>query len=152
MIGRYVGGYVNGWMDTRDLCACVSRRTNIFHSLSLSLTHTHTHTYIYTQVRVWDPSSTANSAVTEEASLIIHSGENIPMAAAAWSDGRGLVYGCDDGSLHIWDLKRRREALSHPDRHVDGVKALDISQDGNWLVSGGADGCVRLLQTQSGAA
>ena len=52
-----------------------------------------------------------------------------------------------DGSLHIWDLKRRREALSHPQRHPDGVKALDISHDGNTLCSAGADHAVRLLQT-----
>lgn len=48
-----------------------------------------------TQVRVWTPSSSTAASAKEEASLVIHSGENIAMAAVAWEDGRGLAYGCD---------------------------------------------------------
>jgi len=62
-------------------------------TISLILTHK--------QVRVWSPSSSCDLSATkekEEASLVIHSGENIAMAAVAWEDGRGLVYGCDGKS------------------------------------------------------
>ncbi|TFJ86218.1 hypothetical protein NSK_002426 [Nannochloropsis salina CCMP1776] len=99
-------------------------------------------------VRVWSQSSCIEAS-DKEASLVIDSGENIAMAVMAWEDGRGLAYGCDDGSLHVWDLKRRREALSHPHRHPDGVKALDISKDGSLLCSAGADHALRLLRMDS---
>lgn len=94
-------------------------------------------------VRVWDPSS----ATPSEPTLIINSGETVPLALAAWPDGRGLAYGCDDGSMHIWDLARRREALSDPQRHENGVRGADISS-GALLVSSGADKAVRLLRLE----
>lgn len=102
-------------------------------------------------VRLWEPPAASASAAAassdegktvQEAALVIESGENVPIAAAAWPDGRGLVYGCDDGSLHIWDLKRRREAMLHPDRHRDGVRTIDVSADGRMVVSSGADRCI----------
>lgn len=99
-------------------------------------------------VRLWEPpasGSAAPQAQPQEAALVIESGENVPFAAAAWPDGRGLTYGCDDGSLHIWDLVRRREAMLHPDRHHDGVRTVDVSADGRMVVSSGADHCIRLL-------
>lgn len=105
-------------------------------------------------VRLWEPPASAERTSTagaaQEAALVIESGETVPMAAAAWPDGRGLVYGCDDGSLHIWDLKRRREAMLHPDRHRDGVRAVDVSADGRMVVSSGADRCIRLLCVEEG--
>jgi WD40 repeat protein len=105
-------------------------------------------------VRLWEPTSSSHPAAAAEpggsgppqsAALVIESGENVPMAAAAWPDGRGLAYGCDDGSLHVWDLVRRKEAMLHPDRHKDGVRTLDVSADGRMVVSAGADRVIRLL-------
>ena len=102
-------------------------------------------------VRLWEPPSTPGATLAAEAALVIESGEDVPFAAAAWPDGRGLAYGCDDGSLHIWDLARRREAMLHPDRHRDGVRTLDVSADGRMMVSSGADKVIRLLCVEEAA-
>ena len=46
-------------------------------------------------------------------------------------------------------MKRGKEALSHEDRHKDGMGAVDVSSDGEMIVSGGADSAVRLLFVDS---
>ena len=54
-------------------------------------------------VRVWLPAVASDpSPAADEASLVVHSGENVALAAAAWADGRGLVYGCDGTFMMVF--------------------------------------------------
>lgn len=47
------------------------------------------------QIRVWE-------AGQSEPKVVVNSGDVLPLAAAGWRDGRGLVYGSEDGALTIW--------------------------------------------------
>lgn len=51
--------------------------------------------------------------------------------------------------MNYRDLKKNKEALTHADRHTDGVSSVDISGKGEMIVSAGADKAVRLLSLES---
>jgi WD40 repeat protein/serine/threonine protein kinase len=67
------------------------------------------------------------------------------MRRLAWrADGKLLAGGAHQGTLHLWDIESRRQVAEwQAHRPISPVSAtvagLDISADGRWLVSSGAD-------------
>ena len=60
-----------------------------------------------------------------------------------------LVSGADDCKIRVWDL-RTRECLHVLDGHVSVVRGLDVTPDGNTLVSGGRDKVVNVWDLDRG--
>ncbi|GAA5854118.1 hypothetical protein JCM8547_008235 [Rhodosporidiobolus lusitaniae] len=60
-----------------------------------------------------------------------------------------LVTGADDCKIRVWDL-RSRECLHVLDGHVSVVRGLDVTKDGNLLVSGGRDKVVNVWDLERG--
>ena len=69
------------------------------------------------------------------------------------TDGRATIGGCEDGSIRCWHLRHGdaasgsaedAEVFRVPDAHAGSVSALFIAEAGRILVSGGADGAVRI--------
>jgi len=103
----------------------------------------------------WSPGS-RQLAVSDESAVRIHdvttgalvaelTGHRALISSLAWSpDGRTLVVGCEDRTLHFWHLVTRREALVLPLETVPVFMAC--APDGSSLVVGGERG-YRVLET-----
>lgn len=64
--------------------------------------------------------------------------------AVRFLPGDGLVVtGTKEGALEVWDLAAAQKHNSVVDAHSGGVWSLDLSADGTYLVSGGADKTVK---------
>jgi len=55
-------------------------------------------------------------------------------------DGRRLVHGNQDASVHVWDLRRGTEL--EMTGYATKVRQLAWSHDGRWLATGGGDGAI----------
>jgi general transcriptional corepressor TUP1 len=76
-------------------------------------------------------------------------------------DGRGLVSGSnDDSTLKYWDisnvlrgakamLKEMKDARRDGAEYREGVMSVAMSQDGEWIVSGHADGGVQFWDART---
>jgi WD40 repeat protein len=69
-------------------------------------------------------------------------------ALAVHPDGRSFAFGRDNGTLHIWDLERRREVLQWS-AHGQGISTLAASPDGKYLASASSEGPVKLWHWES---
>jgi WD40 repeat protein len=71
------------------------------------------------------------------------------LSAAMTPDGRRVVTGCADGTLHVWDgdSGARSGVLRG---HEGAVNAVALADDGARAVSGGADGSVRMWDIEHG--
>jgi WD40 repeat protein len=56
-----------------------------------------------------------------------------------------------DGRVRLWSVDSG-EALAIWQEHVGGVWAVDMSRDGQWIVSGGLDGTVRVWNAHKAAS
>lgn len=69
--------------------------------------------------------------------------ENAAAASVEFSkDGRWLAIGFRDGTVHLWDFRRRRLMKvfeHHPGWTEYGVCSLSFSNDGRWLASAAGD-------------
>jgi WD40 repeat protein len=54
-------------------------------------------------------------------------------------DGEYLVVGCEDGSIHLWDVQKARR-LHILREHSSRINSLQFSLDGARLVSSSIDG------------
>jgi len=66
-------------------------------------------------------------------------------------DGFTVAAGYDDGTIALWDLRRRRLAatLSRFGSHLGTVQALAFSPDGRTLASGGVDATIKLWDVRT---
>ena len=62
-------------------------------------------------------------------------------------DGRHLVTAHSHGLMLVWDMETG-QILRQLDGHVGNVQACELSPDGNWLVSTGADRTGRVWQRE----
>ena len=60
-----------------------------------------------------------------------------------------IVLGFTTGELELWDVKSGKLLRAIPNAHEDVVWSVDISEDGERVVSGSRDTTVRLWDTQS---
>eukprot|EP00928_Gymnodinium_smaydae_P040335 TRINITY_DN27363_c0_g1_i2.p1 TRINITY_DN27363_c0_g1~~TRINITY_DN27363_c0_g1_i2.p1 ORF type:complete len:547 (+),score=119.85 TRINITY_DN27363_c0_g1_i2:87-1727(+) len=86
-------------------------------------------------------------AVIEDASA------GYPVCKAIWSGDNEIATGGDDYCVKRWDIRAPRNppVASHLG-HTSSVKALALSGDGQFLVSGGGDGSIRLWVTDPDAS
>jgi WD40 repeat protein len=61
----------------------------------------------------------------------------------AFIRGRTRLAFAIDGAIHIWDIHDRRE-IAALKGHDSGISAIIISPDGSRIVTGAADGTVRV--------
>ncbi len=80
-----------------------------------------------------------------------HEGHDKDVWSVAFNhDGSRLASGSGDGTIILWDIKRRRK-VKHLHGHKDEIWSLAFSPDGAVLVSGGRDDTVILWNANSGA-
>ena len=63
-------------------------------------------------------------------------------------DGRMIASSSEDDSVHLWEVKRRRDRRL--DGHLDRVNSLSFSPDGCHLASGSSDCTVRIWNVRGG--
>jgi WD40 repeat protein len=71
------------------------------------------------------------------------------LSVAISPHGDRLAAGCTDGQVTIWDLMSHRSKQLENQDHAP-VYALAFRAAGDWLVSGGASGVLRLWQVDTG--
>ena len=71
----------------------------------------------------------------------------VPRSLACWKDT--VVVGLQSGDITILDAITGRN-VAVLSGHTSSVMSLDFSLDGAFLVSGGEDSCVKLLDVQTG--
>jgi len=86
---------------------------------------------------------------------VFHAGNQPVLAVAISMDGKIAISGscaqlddqgdCQSGELSLWDLVSAKE-VNHWTGHAGMVTAVAISQDGQTLISGGADGSILIWQ------
>ncbi|HEX5010573.1 MAG TPA: serine/threonine-protein kinase [Planctomycetota bacterium] len=81
--------------------------------------------------------------------LALQPGGGAVLATAMTPDGRRVVTGCADGTLHVWDGETGAR-LGVLDGHGGAVNAVAITDDGARAVAGGADGIVRVWDVEHG--
>jgi WD40 repeat protein len=89
--------------------------------------------------RVWDIEDRVCTAVLEE-----HHGMIFSCHMSSWEIYEPLLLSCGaDGELKVWDVRKQeyRDALVG---HYDSCVACSIQQDGQYGVSVGQDGIVRV--------
>src|SRR5262249_43438136 len=65
-------------------------------------------------------------------------------------DGRTLVSGHNDGSVHVWEIATRKERICF-EGHRGAVRTVAISRDGRSVASGSEDTTVLVWDATSGA-
>jgi WD40 repeat protein len=70
-----------------------------------------------------------------------------PMACAATDDI--MIAGCSDGRLMSFDCSDGRNLWHIDDAHKDGVTSVKIASNVRFLISGGADGALRVWEMKS---
>jgi len=93
-------------------------------------------------VELWD-------IVTNERLCVF---DNLPFTGgrtATSLDGRWMAKTHGRGAILVWDLQKP-ERVRGPDGHQAYIRAMAFFPDGKRLVSGGADGTVRLWDVESG--
>lgn len=73
-----------------------------------------------------------------------------PTAIALTADGKLLVSGNRDGSLHLWNL-RTGQSFYQLTGHAAAISALGFTTNGKLLVSGSQDGTLKLWLLRSAA-
>jgi WD40 repeat protein len=67
-------------------------------------------------------------------------------------DGKTLISGAGDGTIHFWDVKTGRE-VRHLRKDIFSIAAVSLSPDGKVLASAGSpDGSIRLWDPATGKA
>jgi WD40 repeat protein/transcriptional regulator with XRE-family HTH domain len=92
-------------------------------------------------IKLWEVESGAIIWTTED--------EHVPVISLAISPGGKLASGCQDGAIHLWDLRTSKHLAR---LHTPGgrVLALTWSADGRLLASGGPDAIIRLWDGEQG--
>jgi len=97
-----------------------------------------------TTIRLWDLNNGAER-------LRLNSGAQVNSISLS-PDAHLLATGSDSGAAQIWDMASGKPAMPEFHWHEKDVKALSISPDGKYLVSGGGkrDGALELTDLQTG--
>ena len=66
------------------------------------------------------------------------------------ADGKTIVSGGFNGSLHLWDVEMRRQRSGALKGHSGWVNCVDFSSDGKMVVSGSSDASLRLWDVETG--
>jgi WD40 repeat protein len=61
-----------------------------------------------------------------------------------------VVFGCDDGTICVWDLAANTATLSSGGNTTSKVRAIACSPDGSKIVSGLANGLLRVWDSRTG--
>ena len=86
----------------------------------------------------------------EQTQIYKNLGPNVACFAVA-PDGRWAVSASDrDNVMRLWNLNRPEEESGFEQEHKGPIKALAYSPDGKRVLSGGADGAVRLWEVSRG--
>lgn len=91
-------------------------------------------------VRIWDAEKGG------DAKKIFHHG-NWVEAVCISSDGDRIVSCGRDGKIKVWAIEREDEPLRVLEGHVGPIWDIDFQESNEWIVSGGADGTVRVWRT-----
>ncbi len=73
-----------------------------------------------------------------------------PTEVALSPDGQTLVANGGSMVLHSWEIKARRDRFAMPDAHCDSLSTLFITPDGKAIVTGAADGSIRVWDSRDG--
>jgi len=80
--------------------------------------------------------------------MTIQAGGQI-QAVAFSSDSTGIVSGCDDNSVRVWDASTGTEQKVF-EGHTDPVLSVAFSSDGTKIVSGSVDNSLRVWDASTG--
>jgi WD40 repeat protein len=100
----------------------------------------------------WDPTS---GEPAERIPLSVYSTHLLTILSVAWSpSGRYIAAGCDDGTLQVVDVWRRRHITTYRSETAYKIKSVAWSPDGNYIVTGGSthwgnSGKVRIWQVEA---
>jgi len=85
----------------------------------------------------WDPLTGEPGEVVP---LSVYSTKILSIDTVSWSpDGRYIVAGCDDGTLQIVDVARRRHIFTYRTGEGHSIHTAVWSPDGKWIASGGSE-------------
>lgn len=72
------------------------------------------------------------------------------VVAVAWlPDGKYIVSGSDDKTVHIWDVERGNNCLTYAN-HMGRVSSVACSPDGEFIASASLDGSVQIWKVTNG--
>jgi len=94
------------------------------------------------KIRIWSQTSPGPLAVQNSQYKIVRS--------VAWSTNGGLVSVGDDGAIHVWDPDTLDERTPYHADHIHKLRSVAWSPDGKYLVFGGNDRKVSVLDVRRG--
>ncbi len=94
------------------------------------------------------------SSRTTADALTEYAGEVLAIAVAELRDDQLVLFGCEDGSVRVWDLKTGKAFKEPFEGHTAAVLAVAVTelQGREVVISGSQDGSVRVWDLVSGAA
>jgi WD40 repeat protein len=77
--------------------------------------------------------------------VLLEMRESSPVLSTKYSpDGKYIVSGSHDSTIHVWDAQTGRLVASPSEGHTYAVRSVRFSSDGKFIVSGSYDRAIRV--------